>query len=165
MNKEFLTEAYLKSTGKLRAIAGRILGSSENVDDMLQEAFLRLWQRKESLRNESHAEGALAITVKNLSIDTARDNLKYQVTGLEDAEWKEDSPDCDAEEAADRVDRALRRVLSERDREILYRRERDGWEMDEIAEHFGLTEVNVRSIISRGRKAVRNYLTSSDNEQ
>lgn len=160
MNTEFLTEAYIKSGMKLRAIARRILGDSESADDMLQEAFVRLWQRREKIANESHATGILAVTVRNLSIDHVRESRTSQFTSIEEAENETDNNDRDTTEAVKRVEEAIDKVLSDRDREILYHRERDGWEMSELAEYYGLTEVNVRSIISRGRKAVRNYLTS-----
>lgn len=160
MNTEFLTEAYIKSRIRLRAIAGRILGDNGSADDMLQEAFVRLWQRRERITTESHAEGMLAVTVRNLSIDHFRESHHGQFTSIDEAEDKAEETDHDTDEAVKRVEEAICRILSVRDREILYRRERDGWEMEEIAGYYGLTEVNVRSIISRGRKAVKNYLTT-----
>lgn len=45
--------------------------------------------------------------------------------------------------------------LSERDRRILYLRDRDGWEMDDIALEMGISEANVRVILSRSRKIIR----------
>lgn len=45
--------------------------------------------------------------------------------------------------------------LSEQARSVLLLRDRDEWEFDAIAEHLGLSEANVRMILSRARRTVR----------
>ena len=63
-----------------------------------------------------------------------------------------------------KIDRIAAERLSQRDREILYHREKDGWEYDELAEMYGLSESNVRMIISRARKTLRSiYLKENGN--
>ncbi|MDE6633448.1 MAG: sigma-70 family RNA polymerase sigma factor, partial [Muribaculaceae bacterium] len=40
-------------------------------------------------------------------------------------------------------------------REILVHRDHDGWEFDEIASHYQISEANARMIVSRSRKTIR----------
>ncbi|MDE6403386.1 MAG: hypothetical protein K2K86_06235, partial [Muribaculaceae bacterium] len=60
------------------------------------------------------------------------------------------------QQVIDRVNEIKSLHLSERDREILLRRDRDEWSFEELAEHFNLTPANVRMIVSRARATVRN---------
>lgn len=53
------------------------------------------------------------------------------------------------------INRLIDAHLSPRDREILQRHDRDGWEFDEIADHFGISQANARMIVSRARKTIR----------
>lgn len=53
------------------------------------------------------------------------------------------------------VSALIDRELSERDRRVLYLRDRDGWEMEDIAAALGISEANVRVILSRSRKTIR----------
>lgn len=53
MGKELLTEAFSRLTSRLRAVAGQILKSDDDVADALQESFCRLW---DSRVPESEAE-------------------------------------------------------------------------------------------------------------
>ncbi|MDE6855666.1 MAG: sigma-70 family RNA polymerase sigma factor, partial [Muribaculaceae bacterium] len=47
----------------------------------------------------------------------------------------------------------------------LYPRDRDGWEFDEIAESFGISEANARMIVSRARKTIRSLYLKKINPQ
>ena len=61
----------------------------------------------------------------------------------------------DASDLYDEVNRIIGRVLSERERSVLMMRDRNGFEMDAIAARLGITEANVRLILSRARRKVR----------
>lgn len=66
----------------------------------------------------------------------------------------DEDPDPRLEQIAE-INRLIEAHLSERDREILHRHDRDGWDFDEIADHFGITQANARMILSRARKTIR----------
>ena len=85
----------------------------------------------------------------------------HPVVGIEDAADIDDSCEVEYEDLYRRIDRLAGEVLSERDKQILYHREKDGWEFDELAEYYGLSESNVRLIVSRARKALRSIYSKS----
>ena len=158
MKGEFLTSAYTRLRSRLRHS-----GSDDDSDDALQEAFCRLWQRKESIREEQ-AEGLLAVTVRNVSIDNLRRKQTHPETPLEDTDESIDSgPDIEEIQTTyERIEALVNQTLSLRDKEILYRRDRDGWEFEEIAERYGISEP--RLIVSRSRKTIRElYRKQNDN--
>ena len=75
-----------------------------------------------------------------------------------------ETDDSDARELYHRVDSLIKTVLSERDRRILLLRDYSGWEMADIAAELGLTEANVRVVLSRARRAVAKAYKSASHD-
>lgn len=71
------------------------------------------------------------------------------------AEPIDSNPEKETSELYQLIDHLASRALSPRDKEILFRRDRDGWGFSDLAEFYGLSEANLRMIVSRGRKAIR----------
>lgn len=142
---------------RIRARLKRPDGGDDDSIDSLQDAFCRLWSNKEKITGQEQAEGMLIVTARNIRIDNLRRKARHPETGLDSMQElsTSDFSDDDVSETFKRVDRLVRENISERDREILYRRDRDSWDFDEIAQQYGISEANVRMIVSRTRKAVR----------
>lgn len=155
MNKEFFISAFRHVRLRMLSRSGADADDSDR-EDALQEAFCRLWTRKEQISSQSEAEGFLTVTARNIRIDKTRRIQAHPEVDLEATPELADSSEEDTQTGLiSEVTRLIESALSERDREILYRRDRDGWEFDAIAEQYGLSEANVRMIVSRGRKTIR----------
>lgn len=143
---------------RLLASARQILGNDDDAVDALQDAFVGLWSRAGSLSDESHARGAAVISVRNASIDLLRRRAVRQGDG-EASDLSDQSDQSNSSDSSgtlfEEIDRLMAVRLSPRDREILRLRDADEWPMEEIAERFGLTEANVRTILSRARRTIR----------
>lgn len=153
MKRDLLTTAF----ERIRTRLVRTSAAEDYADDSLQDAFCRLWSRRADITSQEQAEGLLAVTARNIRIDSHRRQSRISRIDIEEA-----PPIADDDNAADdlsdtymRVDRIISHALSERDRTILWLRDRDGKEFEEIASLLGLTEANVRMILSRARKTVR----------
>ena len=131
--------------------------SDDDSEDALQDAFCRLWTRKEEIHGEKQAEGLLSVAARNIRIDKIRARSTHPSTSLEgvDILFQEKDEESAISETYREVSRLVEERLSSRDRDILFRRDRDGWDFDEIAEHFGISEANARMIVSRARKTIR----------
>lgn len=128
----------------------------DDCEDALQEAFCRLWRRHVEIDDISHAEGLLSITSKNIMIDGLRKRSIHQQVNLGeigDPPWEHNENDSD--ELYAEVARMAAEKLTDRDREILFLREKDGMEFSELAVKFGISEANTRLIVSRARKTLR----------
>lgn len=152
MKRDFLTTAFERIRGRMTR-----MGTADEYSDDLQDAFCRLWSHRESIADSGQAEGLLTVTARNIRIDNLRRHSRHPSVNVEDAGPIPDSVSETDEitELYNEVDRIIGENLSERDRKILHLRDRDGWDFEEIAEHLGLTESNVRMILSRARKTVR----------
>lgn len=149
--------AYERLHDRLFSRTKSILTSDEDANDVLQEAFYRLWKARPAITGQSHADGLLVRTVHNLAIDTYRNATRHAAVSIE--ENYTDTPVADdteeRQELLDNVNHIISRHLSARDREILLKRDSMGWEFEEIAAEYGLTPGNVRIIVSRARRTVR----------
>lgn len=153
MKSEILTIAFQRIRTRFRR---RLDDKDEDSDDALQEAFCRLWGRHGEITDVAHAEGLLVTTSKHIRIDGLRHQQSHQtvsLTDISDPPWEEE--ENSVAETYERVTKLASRHLSDRDREILYLRDKDGLEFSELAERYGLSEGNVRMIVSRARKTLR----------
>ena len=151
MERDFIISAF-------RSVRRRLMSRrSDDDEDALQEAFCRLWCRRADFSSQSEAEGFLTVAARNVSIDRQRRRKTHPETDIDNIDRHpvaDDNSDSPVELIAE-INRLIETHLPPRDREILHRHDRDGWEFDEIAEHFGISQPNARMIVSRARKAIR----------
>lgn len=133
-------------------------------DDALQEAFCRLWGKHRDITDITHAEGLLVTASRNIRIDGFRHQQSHRSVPLSEiADPPLEEEEYTVADTYERVTRLASKYLSDRDREILYLREKDGLEFSELAERYNISEANVRMIVSRARKALREIYRKESN--
>ncbi len=155
---DILTTVFGRLRQRLHSGAARMLNSDQEAEDALQDAFVRLWQRRRSLSDESQVTGMAVTTVKNICIDVIRSRSAHPQTEVSEtlAETQEDDG---RQELYAEVMELIESELSERDRRILLMRDRNGYEFDEIAAELNITEGAVRVALCRARKTIRRIYT------
>ncbi len=151
MDKEFFISAFRNVRRRLMA------RHSDDEEDALQDAFCRLWTRRDDISSQGEAEGFLTVAARNLTVDSHRRRQAHPETDIENAnrfDSEDDGVDSIKEQYIE-IQRLIERNLSPRDREILIHRDQDGWEFDELASYYNISETNARMIVSRSRKAIR----------
>ena len=155
MAQDFLTDAFIRLRQKLKRVSGRILPAAGGVEDILQDSFVRLWQRQYPLQSETEAEALLARTVRNASLN---DRRRTRAVPL-DRDLVDDRPDPeDKEEAYAAMRRKIASELTRTQRYILEEREYGGRTLEDIAKELGMEATAVRMQLSRARKTLRNAL-------
>lgn len=167
-------KAFERLHRRLHAMAARLLADDAAADDVLQEAFCRLWQRPAAgadgaagpampppSLSEEQAGALLAVTVRRLGIDRLRSEARHPHLALD--EERDARPDDAAEESRRREQRlalleaAVESCLTERQREVLHRHEYRGESFEQIADELHMQPPAVRMQLSRARKAIRLY--------
>ena len=151
MERNFIISAFRNVRRRL------VARHADDEEDALQDAFCRLWVRRDSFSSQGEAEGFLTVTARNLTVDSPRRMQAHPETDIENANrFESDDEDYESrKEQFIEIKRLIEQHLSSRDREILLHRDRDGWEFDEIASHYDISEANARMIVSRSRKTIR----------
>lgn len=152
-----LTGRFEALRPRLKAWAARMLGSEDDADDALQEAFFRLWRTERDADYKTEAiDSHSIIAVKSACIDSLRRRKVRLAEPLERAE--QNATENEAEHRAylaEEVKELIDRTLDPRAREILMLHDSLDYDYDEIAARLDITEANCRVILSRARKAVR----------
>lgn len=142
-----------RHSGLMRAYARSILGSNDEVDDVVQDAFIVAWQQLEMLDDPGAVKAWLMRIVSRRCIDRLRarrehDDLDDHLEELID----DSSPDAVVEEGSleSAVQSALHRLpLAQRRCWVL--KEISGCSYREIATDLALPESTVRGLIARAR--------------
>ncbi len=134
-------------------LACSILGRSDEAQDMMQDVAERILRRQESLEDVRNIDSFLAKAVRNACIDRIRRRK----------ETTPKIPDIPDEKNPDRwndrqmVHKALSK-LPERQRLAVHLKDIEGYSNKELADILETDETNVRTILSRGRKALREII-------
>ena len=148
-----LALSFQRLMPRLRAAGKRLLGNDDEAEDAIQDTFVKLWR---SVSEPSVSDGLVITSLRNTCIDNLRRRHQSDSSDLGDfVETETDTADEAQNALYDEVSRLIDSYLSPRDREILLMRDRDEFEMDAIAERMDMTEANVRVVLSRARRAVR----------
>ena len=121
------------------------------VDDLVQETFVRAWEQLSTLREASAFGGWVSMIARNVCSDFLRRNRK--VTPIADHHARRDAIDPVAFAVFDAI-----RELPETYRETLLLRLVEGLTGPEISAQTGLTPDSVRVNLHRGMKLLRERL-------
>ena len=150
-------EVIVRRHGPLmRVYAARVLGSNDEMDDVVQEAFITAWQRLDTLEDGAALKSWLMRIVSRKSIDRLRARRERADFDLhEPLAPDHQSPPRVAE--ADSQTQALSRALAnlpEDQRRCWTLRELAGSSYVGIADELNLPVSTVRGLLARARKTL-----------
>jgi len=157
MTKEEFQKEVIPIGDKLYRMAYRLLGNHESAKDVLQELFLKLWEKRGELRNLSSIDAFACTVLKNKCLDKIR--LQKPAVDLDILKTQGNNPDAafDHSEGVSEI-RKLMQMLPERQRIIMQMRDIDCCTFEEIALLLDTTVNNVRVQLSVARKWVKEEL-------
>lgn len=133
---------------KLAAEARRYLSSSDEAEDVVQDALLRLWDMRWKLRIPMAP--LASATVRHLCVDRLRKSP--QTTAIENIRLSDDNNGN--HEGVEHMMKIVA-TLPETQQTILRMRHIEGLDMASIATLTGKSEAAIRQVLSRARRAVR----------
>lgn len=159
-----LMEAYQTS---FYGLARRYAGSHEDADDVLQEAFVKIYRHLDGLSNPA----AFFPWARRILVNTALDHIRRRrhtrpldedvadsgVRGSLEGGYEPPDRGVERREFFGRIERALR-TLPPRQREVVTLHDVDGVPTEEIAERLGCPRATVRSNLFYGREKLRDLL-------
>ncbi len=151
-------ELIQRFEGVALAVAYAQTRNAADAGDIVQEAFMRAWQRLDSLDDPSRFAHWVSRMVRNLAIDLRR---RRKALPLDDSFDPPDSmPGASSMEIAEQkkqIDRAIR-SLDELSRECVTLRYYENLASKEIADLLGITAAAVDMRLSRARNQLKDRL-------
>jgi RNA polymerase sigma-70 factor (ECF subfamily) len=166
-------DAYLqrflhkKWYGYLYKIAYNILRNPQDVEDVLQESFLKIYNNINKFTPGNSFKAWMAVIVKNRALTHLATNKKYRecddLDGYEPLQKKSQNF-VDAIMAGDSFRKALSLLHQRSPNQYMYMRLHfeEGMSTKEISEDIDVPEGTVKSQVSRGRQSMKEYLVELD---
>ncbi len=143
---------------RLQRVALRMLGNVEDAEDMVQEVYMKLWGKREELPDVQNMEAYCVALTKNMCIDRLRlaevdrvdvDDVPLSLSAADDV-----ASQLERQDAVEQV-KLIIETLPEKQQQVITLRDIRDCTFEEIEEQTGLTAVNVRALLSRARKTIR----------
>lgn len=154
-----LRELIRKYRALAAAIAGRVLSSRSDVEECVQDTFVKIWKNAPGLAAEGSLKGYVACAARNTAISRWRALSRRRERFMDPPEEGGNDP---LEDLAFREDVSQLREavcgLEEPDREIFLRHYFLFEKLADIAPHVGLTVEQLKKRLYRGRLRLRKAL-------
>ena len=158
MDAREFKQQFLPQYKLLYRVAFHLTGNAQDAEDLLQDTYLKLWQKRDDLPDEAMKEAYLVTMMKNLFVDQRRHK---RIDTSEDIEAHASPPDersldeqIDSRDEVKQVE-GLIRQLSERDAKIIQMHLMEDRSYEEIESDTGLSQGNIRIIVMRAKKKIK----------
>jgi len=155
MDTETFKEVFIPYHQKLYKIAYRLVQDYDIAQDLIQETYIKLWNQREKWESIKNTEAYAVVIIRNVCIDYLNKQknkhfLKNGQTNLV-ASFEENY------ETTSEVNYIKKIVdkLPEKQRLVFWMKHWDGASNEEIEESLQLTAANLRVLLSRARKTIK----------
>lgn len=168
MDAASFKKMFLPYHRKLYGVAFRLLENEDDARDVLQDAYLKLWDKRDALGIIDNPEAFCTTLVRNMCLDLLR-SPRY-VRERQQVELTDALPVAAPDNIAARDDAQVIQTLIARlplqQQQVIRLRDLQGYSYSEIEQLTGLSAVNLRVLLSRARKKIReDYLKQRDYEK
>lgn len=150
---------YTLTSGRLFAVALRMMKNNAEAEDVLQDAYVRIWQRAASFRpGEGRAMAWLTTITRNIAID----RMRARVVPIAPMDMAQDIPDdkptpetalAQSEHRA-RINACLEQLEAQR-AEAVRAAYLEGWSYQELADGFDTPLNTIRTWLRRSLMRLR----------
>ncbi|WP_333694940.1 RNA polymerase sigma factor [Flavobacterium sp.] len=162
-NSKAQMEVYNRYNKAMYNVAMRIVKDEHFAEDVMQEAFLKAFQKIDTFKGEVAFGAWLKRIVVNYSIDFYKKNSQFNYDDYETKIYKleDNSEDESLDYNQIRVQEVLEAMhkLKESYRMILNLVLIEGYDLEEVCEIINISYANCRTTLSRAKESLRNQLT------
>jgi RNA polymerase sigma-70 factor (ECF subfamily) len=155
--RDFKTN-ILPVSKKLLRFATQLLKDEDEAKDVVQDVFLKLWQKRDELEKVENIEAFAMRMTRNRCLDVIRASKTIPISAETDRRMKEETVDVHNQveftESANQIKKLIN-GLPDLQRTVMYLRDIEQFSYEEIAETTELQLNAIRVNLSRARKKVR----------
>ena len=165
MNQKEFLDKVLPFKDKVYRLAKRLLVSSDEAEDAIQELYFKLWKNKSKIESYDNVEAYAMMMTKNYCLDQLKSkrasNLKLVHSNYKD-ESSSLQNQVEVEDSADIIKNMID-TLPEKQRMIIQLRDIENYEYHEIAKVMDMEPTAIRVALSRARKTLREKFIKNQN--
>ncbi|TKG96934.1 sigma-70 family RNA polymerase sigma factor [Puteibacter caeruleilacunae] len=162
MNATEFKQQIIPLNPKLIRFAWRYMQDDEAVKDIIQEIYLRLWNKRDELARVDNIEAYAIRMTKNLCLDKIKQHRTVSINDLRiSGDWQDSAPVADKQTELKQEGELVKQIiqqLPEQQRLVITMRDLQYQTLDEIGLELGMNAGSVRANLSRARKKVRDEL-------
>ena len=169
MGPEEFNKVWLPLAERFFRVAFHILESEAEAQDAVQDLFVKLWKRRDTLGDVNNPLALGLTMIKNLCLDRVRSASRSRtIHPAPETLASVTAPDELLDEGLikrenlERIRECMAR-LPEKQRKVLEMRIFENMPYSEIALRTGLSEINVRVKLSEARKKLKRMTSDEDN--
>ncbi|MBR1378684.1 MAG: RNA polymerase sigma factor [Bacteroidaceae bacterium] len=149
-------QRFLPHHRLLYRVAYRLTANQQDAEDLVQDFYLKLWQRRDTLSAEAQNEAYLITMLRNLYRDQQRQKhiATVPLDAAVDDPPDESHPPFEVRDEALQV-KALIGRLPQKQRTIMQMHLEQESPYDEISQATGLSPGNLRVIVSRAKQTLK----------
>ena len=154
MQSDIFTEYVRKYSAAVYRAAYSCTQSRPDSEDIMQDAFLKLYQSGKSFRDDEHVKAWLLRVAINRARDIMRSSWKKQTDTLE----------TDVTAALPQHESSLDEAMSALSKEYrlaVYLHYYEGYGIKEMSRIMGISEANVKIRLKRARDKLKEFLTDT----
>lgn len=158
MNAQEFKQRFMPYHRLLYRVAFHLTGNVQDAEDLLQDTYLKLWQKRDDLREEAVTQAYLVTLMRNLLRDQQRlkriDSSAELRNELSPPDERNLDHQIDAKDEASQME-GLINQLPERDGKIIRMHLVEERSYEEIEKKTGLSQGNIRIIVMRTRQKLK----------
>ena len=162
MYAEEFKQRFMPYHRMLYRVAFSLTGNVLDAEDLLQDTFMRMWQKREQLTSALVNEAYLIIMMRNLYMDRARVKTLDTSIPLESVNLPSDQnrPDDKAERRNEAfLMKELIEHLPQKEKDIIRMYLLEELSYEEMEASTGMKQGNLRQIVSRTRNKLKEQFT------
>lgn len=162
MDLKAFESQILPAKQKLYRFALRLLGNEDEAKDLVQEVFIKVWDKRTEMHEVQNTEAWCMRVTRNLAYDKLRQKQRRPSNPLENSfDLEIDTPDpykyMELSDSIKRVGKLIE-ALPEKQRVAIHLRDVEGYSYNEISDIMGIDLNQVKTNLFRARNAVREKL-------
>ncbi len=151
---------------KLYRFSLRITGSAVEAEDVVQEVFYKVWEKRESMSEVNNHEAWCMTLTKNLSLDKIKSKHRH-TTEISEAVHVIDSKSTpyqsfEKEDLMSKI-RELMNQLPEKQKYVMHLRDIEGMSYEEIATQLEIPLPQVKVNLHRARTYIKEKMIETNN--
>ncbi len=154
MDAETFKRIFLPYSSKLYGIAYRIMQNKSLAEEVVQETFIKLWTKRHTFEDVRNHESFAVVILKNTCLDFLRKEKGYYENEKDICENHSLLSYIEQQDQINCVKNFIEK-LPFRQRQVMQLKHWEGFSDKEIEEITGLTVGNIKMILSRTRKAIK----------